>query len=182
MTFVDDLANHTPHKLPACYKGKLTAIEYHMLAMDSIFYALHKHGWLISLRKSTILSDTFIFLGSTWNMKDESVCINNDRLQSIISWREPSSVPETSSRLSSLLYYENHALYLKRIAYPLIRMVKSGIFKWTKAESHSWHNILYIMALAIKTAIFNPNHVLFLLVDTSAVESSHFLMQWHPEK
>ena len=182
VTFVDDLANHTPRKLPASYKGKLTAIEYHMMAMDATFYALHKHGWLISLRKSTILSDTFIFLGSTWNMKDESVGINNDRLQSILSWREPRSVPETSSRLSSLLYYENHALYLKRIAYPLIRMVKSGTFKWTEAESHSWHNILYIMALAIKTAIFNPNHILFLLVDTSAVESSHFLMQWHPEK
>ena len=61
-------------------------------------------------------------------------------------------------------------------------MVKNEFFKWTIAESHSWHNILCIMALAIKTAIFNPEYVIFLLVDTSAVESSHFLMQWHPER
>ena len=78
------------------------------------------------------------------------------------------------------MYYESHALFLKRLAYPLFHMVKTGTFKWTKAESHAWHNILYIMALAIKTAIFNPEYPLFLFTEASAVEIAAFIMQWNP--
>ena len=40
------------------------------------------------------------------------------------------------------MYYESHAIFLKRLAYPLFDMVKSGVFRWTKAESHAWHNIM----------------------------------------
>ena len=38
------------------------------------------------------------------------------------------------------------------------------------------------MSSAIKNSIYNPKHPLFLLTDTSAVESSVFIFNWHPEK
>ena len=60
-------------------------------------------------------------------------------------------------------------------------MVKCGVFVWTTAESHSWHNVLFMMALGIKNAIFNPKHPLMLLNDTSAVETSGFVCQWNPD-
>ena len=113
-------------------------------------------------------------------MAKETIGINNDRLDSILSWREPRSVAEASSRLSSLMYYEHQALWLKRIAFPLFMMVKTGTFKWGKAESHAWHDLLFLMGLAIKNAIFNPDHPLLILVDTSAVETAGFVMQWSP--
>ena len=69
---------------------------------------------------------------------------------------------------------------LKRIAFPLFMMVKTGTFKWGKAESHAWHDLLFLMGLAIKNAIFNPDHPLLILVDTSAVETAGFVMQWSP--
>ena len=69
------------------------------------------------------------------------------------------------------MYYEGMALWLKRLAYPLYVMVKKGIFVWTKAESQSWHNVLFMMALGIKNAIFNAKHPLILLNNTSAVET-----------
>ena len=178
--FVDDLAVYTPRTLPDNYTGKFTPVEYHLTALDSVLYALHRFGWLLSLRKSTILKDQFVYLGATWDMTEETIGINNDRLDSILSWREPRSLPEASSRLSSLMYYEDFSLYLKRLAYPLFVMVKRGIFIWGKAESHAWHNILFMMALSIKTAIFNPKYSLILLVDTSAVETAGFIMQWNP--
>ena len=61
--FVDDLAIFTKRTTLKSYKGKFTASELHLLAVDSVFYALDRFGWLISLRKSTILQDCFVFLG-----------------------------------------------------------------------------------------------------------------------
>ena len=58
-------------------------------------------------------------------------------------------------------------------------MVKTGTIKWGKAESHAWHD-LFLMGLAIKNGIFNPDHPLLILVDTSAVETAGFVMQWSP--
>ena len=52
--FVDDLAIFTKRTTLKSYKGKFTASELHLLAVDSVFYALARFGWLISLRKSTI--------------------------------------------------------------------------------------------------------------------------------
>ena len=155
-------------------------MQIYFLAIESIFYALSCFGWLISLRKSTIAKDTFFFLWATWDMAKETIDINNDCLNSILSWREPRSFAEASSRLSSLMYYEHQALWLKCIAFPLFMMVEAVIFKWGKAESHAWHELLFLMGLAIKNAIFNPDHPLLILVDTSSVETAVFVMQWSP--
>ena len=152
----------------------------HLIAIESKFYALSRFGWLISLRKSTISKPKFIFLRATWDMNKETIGSNDDRLNSILNWREPWSVAEASSRLSSLMFYEHQALWLKRLAFPLFMMVKAGTFKWAKAESHAWHDILLLMRRAIKNAIFNQDHPLLLLVDTSAVETAGFVIQWSP--
>ena len=176
-----DLAIFTKRETLQSYKGKFTASELHLIAVDCVFYALARIGWLISLRKSTILQDCFVFHGATWDMSKKTIGINSDRLDSILSWSEPMSVAEMSSRLSSLMYYESMDLWLKRLAYPLYNMVKHGVFVWTTAESHSWHNVLFMMALGIKNAIFNPKLLLILLNDTSAVDSSGFVCQWNPD-
>ena len=70
---------------------------------------------------------------------------------------------------------------MKRIALPLYQVLKSGKFTWTKIEAESYSNLLYIMSLAIRNTIYNPKHPLFLLTDTSAVESSVFICNWHPD-
>ena len=50
-----------------------------------------------------------------------------------------------------------------------------------RLQAESYSNLLYIMTLAIKNSIFNPKYPLFLLTDTSAVESSVFICNWHPD-
>ena len=52
--FVDDLAVYTPRNNLDNYKGKYSPMQMHLLAIESIIYALSRFGWLISLRKSTI--------------------------------------------------------------------------------------------------------------------------------
>ena len=60
-TFVDDLAVYTPKVNPENYKGKLSPMMIHFTAIEALFYALQRFGWLISLRKSTIANPVFVF-------------------------------------------------------------------------------------------------------------------------
>ena len=71
---------------------------------------------------------------------------------------------------------------MKRIALPLYQVLKSGKFTWTQTEAESYQNLLFIMSLAIKNSIYNPKQPLFLLTDTSAVESSVFICNWDLDK
>ena len=63
--FVDDLAIYTPKVNPTNYKGKFSPMKMHFTAIEALFYALQRFGWLISLRKSTIANPVFVFLGAT---------------------------------------------------------------------------------------------------------------------
>ena len=58
------------------------------------------------------------------------------------------------------------------------QLVKNGIFVWTKAESESWGDLLYLVSLHIKNFIFKPERVLFVLADATAVKTSAFICQW----
>ena len=54
--FVDDLSIFTP-------KNAQHAQELHCLAIDAVFFALYKAGWLVKLGVSTFMNPTFVFLG-----------------------------------------------------------------------------------------------------------------------
>ena len=77
---------YTPKVTPDNYTGDFTPMKTHLTAIESIFYALRRFGWLISFRKSTIAKPTFVFLGATWNMDEEKIGINSDRLHSILDF------------------------------------------------------------------------------------------------
>ena len=54
--FVDDLSIFTPKK-------SVQAHELHCLAINAVFFALYKAGWLVKLEVSTFMNPTFVFLG-----------------------------------------------------------------------------------------------------------------------
>ena len=66
------------------------------------------------------------------------------------------------------------------MAYSLYIKVRKVALRWTKAKSHAWHDLLFIISLAIKNSIYDPNLSLILVVDTSAVETVSFILQWIP--
>ena len=90
--FVDDLAVHTKKNLS-------NAIKIHFLCIQSVFFALKRAGWVISLQLSTICNPHFIFLGLKWNMINESSSINIDQLYYILNMREPRSVAEYCKKI-----------------------------------------------------------------------------------
>ena len=115
-------------------------------------------------------------------MDEESSRMNNDRLQSILDLRSPSSVAECFSRLSTINYYGVYLPFMKRILLILWQMIKSGKFVWTITHEQAWQNIKYLCSLQVKNFIFQPHLPLLLCVDSSAVERAMFLFQILPDQ
>ena len=105
---------------------------------------LQKFGWLISLRKSTISTEKFTFQGLTWNIKEMCSGQQNARLDSILSHRIPRSTADLSSRISTIAYYGSFIPALKRIALMLYNVMRTGIFKWGKAEAHAYSDLVHL--------------------------------------
>ena len=97
--------------------------KIHFLCIEAVFYALKQSGWIISFRKSTIMTNEFIFLGLLWNIDEQSAKIQNDRIDAILNHRIPRSTAELSSRLSTINYYSSFIPCLKRIAIPLYHVI-----------------------------------------------------------
>ena len=68
----------------------------------------------------------------------------------ILNYRPPRSIPELASRLATLQYYQNFLPLMKRLAIPLYKVLKDNKFVWTKVESESYSNLLYLMSLQIR--------------------------------
>ena len=151
----------------------------HLWATKALFYALSQSGWVLSLSKSTFMTTKFVFLGITWDTQTQSTMAQNNRVQNIVNHRDPQSLAELNSRLASLNYYQSYLPALKRLSLPLYALAKEGVFKWTRLEAQAWHNVKFLMGLNIKNKIFDPYAALFILPDTSLVESSVFLQQWN---
>jgi hypothetical protein len=168
--FVDDLAIGSS-------KNYDNAVEVHILCIEAAFHALESAGWLIKLEVSTFLNPRFVFLGLHWDLDQQSSMVQNDRVTSILNHRPPQSLPELASRLATLQYYQSHLPLMKRISIPFYKIIKSGVFVWTKVEAHSYGNLLYLMGLQIKNNIFNPTRPACLMTDTSSLETALLLFQ-----
>ena len=70
---------------------------------------------------------------------------------------------------------------MKRLAIPLYKVLKENKFIWTKVESESYSNLLYLMSLQIRNYIFDPTRPLVCMADSSALEASLLLCQWDPD-
>ena len=69
---------------------------------------------------------------------------------------------------------------MKWISLPLYQLVKKGVFVWGEAECTSWANLLYLVSMHLKNYIYKPERIMFILADTSVVETSEFCTQWNP--
>ena len=173
--FVDDLALHTSKVLK-------DAEMMHILCIEAVFHALEAAGWLVKLEICTFMNPHFVFLGLFWNLDEQSSIVQNDRVKSILNHRVPRSLPELASRLATIQYYASHIPLMKRVSIPLYKILKTGIFEWTRVHAESYGNLLFLMALQIRNTIFNPNLPICSYADTSMLETGLLIFQWNPEK
>ena len=175
--YLDDIVcgTHTSGKDSSFDKFKL-----HSICLDAILFALEQSGWIIGLEKCEFMTQDFVFLGQRFNTVENSTGLESSRIQAILEWRSPRSIPETESRLSVLSYFSSKIPGLRLIALPLIAVIRSGVFKWGLFEEQAFQNLKFLIALQIKNFNFNPDYKLVLTNDASKVAISSCLFQLNP--
>ena len=114
--------------------------ELHCLCIEAVFFALETAGWLVKLEVSTFLNPHFVFLGLFWNLDEQSLIVQNDRVSAILSHHVLRSLPELASRLATLQYFQHFLPLMKRLAIPLYKLIKGGKFVWEKMHSYALSN------------------------------------------
>ena len=72
--------------------------------------------------------EDFTFLGIIYNLKKETIFIQEEKLSVIDSFCSPRSRAELFSRMSSFNYYRNYITRLKIVAAPLYFLLKQEEF------------------------------------------------------
>ena len=98
ISFVDDLAIYTPaqsaHTNNTDRTSTVSPHAIHYNCVRSVLYSIQKHGWKLSLQKYTFSNPIFIFLGLRWDLAQRESMTQNDRVESILSYRVPRSIAE----------------------------------------------------------------------------------------
>ena len=142
-----------------------------------VLHALQEVGFIVSGSKVSLEHSEFKFLGVTINTDTNYSLITDDRVQAIVTWRQPRNVAETNFRLATLNYYSNYLVELKLLAIPLAQMVKSDVFTWDQSFAEARNNIKFLMFLAIKNYTLDPNRPLLISTDASKIAASYCAWQ-----
>ena len=153
----------------------------HLLLLDAVLFAVSEAGWIGSKKKLTVLSTKFTFLGEEIDTEENLSKMQDIRVKSILSWRSPRSAAEAGSRMSILSYYSRFAPYLRLLALPIFHAIKQKKFKWGKLEEEAFRNVLFVIALQIKMANFDPEQILLITTDSSAVAMSGAFFNFCPK-
>ena len=139
----------------------------HMLAIDAVLYALQRAGWILNLRKAQFLTNKIKWLGVDLDAASGTAECSLDRASAIIEMRHPRSIAEASSRVSLILFNSTFLPLLKKIIFPITRMINTGIFTWNKICAEAYNECKLLLSLGIKNVIFDPNKELVMETDAS---------------
>ena len=166
-TYLDDIIIYSP----------LGQEDLHLKCVELVFAALKAVGFLISPKKTSILTSKFTFLGKHFNVRENYSCLTDSRLQTIVNMRRPLSIGELSSRISFFYYSSTYIPYARKIMFPLIRLAASGKYRWTKLEEESYNNLKFLCCLCFRNYLFDPKLPSFIECDSSKLISSYFFFQ-----
>ena len=178
--YLDDILIYS-NRNSTCPELNLNNKEMHLLLLDAVLFAVSEAGWIGSKKKLKVLSTKFAFLGEEINTEENQSKMQDIRVQSILKWRSPRSAAEAGSRMSILSYYSRFAPYLRLLALPIFHAIKQKKFQWGKLQEEAFRNVLFVIALQIKMANFDPEQILLITTDSSAVAMSGAFFNFCPK-
>ena len=143
--------------------------ELHFILLKAVIFALSEAGWIASLKKANFLREKFIFLGTVIDTTSNFSKMQSDRIKSIQTWRSPRSAAEAGSRMSVLGYFSKFAPALRLIGLPIYKAIIAEEFRWGKLEEIAFENLKFLISLEIQLHHYNPNEILIITSDASAV-------------
>ena len=147
-------------------------MQIHLIALESVIFALNLQGWIASLKKANLMSDQLVFLGEFICTKTDTSRIQSNRVKSILDWRHPKSQAEAGSRMSCLSYFQKFIPALRLIGLLIFQCIKSEKFVWGKLQAESFENLKFVISLLISLNHYDPSKILLITSDASQVATN----------
>ena len=143
--------------------------QLHLQCMEALFFAMQAAGFLLNPEKSQyFVHSKFVFIGIEFNAVNRTLNIAEDRIKSIMQYRQPRSLAEVHSRVSSLRWSAPYLPYLNKILLPLIQLCNQNTsFRWEKRHLQSFNNAKFLVGLHLKKYAYRPDQPSFLITDSS---------------
>ena len=169
--YSDDILLFTPDNVK-------NPVGLHLLAVEFLLYCVKKMGLKLSMAKSQFLAPKFDFLGLHFDLNQNTSEIPETRRIAFENMRNPRSLGELSSRISSLAYFSKFIPGFRVLCLPLMEAVKKEKFEWGEAEQKSFSNLKHLCSLQIRNNLVDPTKPLFLCSDSSQVAAAYALIQF----
>ena len=124
----------------------------HLEAIEALYFAISEAGFLLNPEKTQFFVHSgFVFIGLQYDAVHQTYSIAEDRVKSIMSFRTPRSIAETSSRISSLRFSAPFIPFLNKILLPLTQLCQEGNgFHWERRHMQAYNNAKFIVGLCLK--------------------------------
>lgn len=110
--------------------------DYLRLVLDK----LRDHQLYAKFNKCDFWMQEITFLGHV--MSATGVAVNHSKVQDVLNWKSPKSVPQIRSFLGMAGYYRRFIEGYSKIARPLTQLLKKGNkYVWTSACEHSFQEL-----------------------------------------
>ena len=149
----------------------------HMEAIEALYFAISEAGFLLNPEKTQFFVHSgFVFIGLNYDAVNMTYSIASDRVKSIMSFRTPRSIAETSSRISSLRFSAPFIPFLNKILLPLTQLCQEGNgFHWERRHMQAFNNAKFIVGLCLKKYAYRPDRPALLVSDSSKYSLSYTL-------
>uniref|UniRef100_A0A0N5BCJ0 RNA-directed DNA polymerase n=1 Tax=Strongyloides papillosus TaxID=174720 RepID=A0A0N5BCJ0_STREA len=128
---------------------------------------LEKHGFTLNMSKSRFAVQEILFLG--WSIAKGVRKPHDDRIESIVSLREPQSVSEVRQILGLISHYSSCIPKLHKYLHVFSDLCqKNSKFYWDEVLSSHFNEIKSLIATQTKTYLFNPTWTSVLSTDASS--------------
>ena len=140
--------------------------QEHLTNLRAVFLCLRKAGLKIKPSKCNLLQPSVVYLG--FHFAHDGICPNPGKLESVRTWRQPTSKTAVRTFLGFASYYRRFIPKFSMLAQPLHALTESkATFAWSDASSHAFNTLKHALLTRPVLAYPIPNHTFILDTDDS---------------
>ncbi|XP_026428595.1 uncharacterized protein LOC113324489 [Papaver somniferum] len=102
----------------------------HLEHLSAVFEVLRQHQLFVKQSKCTFAQQSIGYLGHV--ISSQGVAVENEKIQSILSWPIPTTIKALRGFLGLAGYYRKFVKDFGKICAPLTQLLKKDAFTWTE--------------------------------------------------
>ena len=140
-----------------------------LLHVECLLFCLCKSGIKVGLHKIKWCVTSFNFLSNKYDLSNRTMCVNSDRLNTILSWSYPSTPYLLLSRLCTMGFLGQYAPALKLCSFILYYALRTNTLTWSECQQKAWNNCKLVLELCNTLALPQQSDTLVISTDASAI-------------